>query len=149
MNWDNRKSGRTQARLDAKQTIAENEKRQGMKQREASSINMDDGVKASLDKAKTDAQNRLRTLNAEYDAAEWDRQLKDANVNQGELETEARRLMDELKQSNKLASDRAQLEYVKKEVRQTQSNLDTMKSTYDSKLNSILGADWQLGKSRA
>jgi DNA repair protein RAD50 len=140
---ENRKSGRTQARLNARQAIAENDKRQGTKQREAGAINMDEGVKAELEKAKTDAQIRLRTLNTEYDAAEWDRQLKVANNHQVELETEGRRLMDELKQSNKLASDRAQLEYVKKEAKQTQSKLETMKSTYGAKLNSILGANWQ------
>lgn len=140
---ENRKSSSTQARLHASQTMKENDKRQSAKQREANAITMDEGIKASLVKAKMDAQDRLRALTAEYEAAEWDKQLKVENNRQLELEAEARRLMNELKESNKLASDRAQLEYVKKEAKETQTKLDTMKSTHGAKLNSILGADWQ------
>ena len=142
---DNSKTLRTQERLIARQTIAENDKKQNLKQREVNAIDIDEGNKGLLEKAKADVQDRIRTLNAEFDAAEWDKHLKAENNRQVELEVEGRRLVDELRLSNKLASDRAQIEYVKKQATETQGRLDIMKSTYSAKLDSILGMDWQWG----
>lgn len=140
---DNRKTLRTQERLVARQTITENDKKHHLKRHEANAIDVDEVRKAELETAKADAQNRLRTLSAEYEAAEWDKQLKIENHRQVELEAEGRRLMDELKLSNKLASDRAQLEYVQKQAKEARGKLDTMKTTYRAQLNTVLGSDWQ------
>ena len=140
---DNQKTVRTQDRIVARRNITENDKKQQLKQREANGIDMDENRKEELEKAKTDTQNRLSNMNAAYEAAEWDKQLKVEATRQMEVEAESRRLMDELKLSNKFASDRAQLEYMKKQAKETDSKLVTLKSTYSSKLNAILGSGWQ------
>ncbi len=140
---DNRKTLRTQERMVARQAIIENDKKQNLKRREANDILMDEFNKAELEKAKADAQNRLHTLNAEYAAAEWDKQLSKENGRQAELEADSQRLMAELRLSNKLANDRAQLDYIKKQAKEAQGKLDNMKATYHTKLNSILGSGWQ------
>jgi DNA repair protein RAD50 len=140
---DNRKTLRTQEKLVARQTIVDNDKKLHLKRREANAIDIDEVHKAELEKTKTDAQNRLRTLNAEFAEAEWDKLLKTESTRQLEVEAESRRLMDELRLSNKLAADRAQLEYVKKQAKETRGKLDTMKSTYSAQLVSLLGSDWQ------
>ena len=140
---DNRKAIRTQEKLNARQTIVENDKKEKLKRREANAIDMDEVLKAELETAKADAQQRLHTLNTEYEAAEWDKHLKIGNHRQVELDAERRRLMDESRLNNKLATDRAQLEYVQKQAKETRGKLDSMKTTYRAKLDSILGVDWQ------
>ena len=139
---ENRKIAHTQARLNARQTINSNDKNQDLKQREATAIKMDEGSKAALEKALADTQRKLDDLNAEYDAAEWDKVLNTENNRQLELENEKARLLGELKQINKLANDRAELEYNKKEAKEIQHKLDTMKSTYGTELSSLIGADF-------
>ena len=127
----------------ARQTIAVNDKKLSSKQRDVNAIRMDEGAKTGLEASKRDVQDRIERLTVEYEAAEWDKNLVGENNHQQELESELKRLRDELVQSNKLAADRAQLEYVKSQTKETQGKLDTMKATYSDELHSILSAGWE------
>ena len=141
---EDRRSSRTQDKLNAKRAIDENDKKSGIKQREIDSINIDEGSKATLEASLREGQDRLRKMAEEYESAAWSKSLQNENNHLRDLESEADRLRSELVQSNKLAKDRAELEFVQKERKDRQRSLDTMISTYGDKLASILGANWNL-----
>ena len=140
---DNRKTVRTQDRIVARQNIDGNDKKNQLKKREANSIDMDQAQKEELEKAKTYAQNRLQNLTAEFESAQWDKQIKSESNHQSEAEAESRRLLEELRLSTKLADDRAQVNIMKKQAKETRGQLETSKSMYSSKLNSVLETGWQ------
>lgn len=140
---ENRRSARTQDKVSARQAITANEKKTGTIQNEVYDINIDEGAKAMLDSAYKDLQDRLQAANYEYEASAWDRHINTENGRLRGLEEESERLNDELVQSTRLARDRAQLEYNKKELRDRQHSLDTMLATYSDKISSAIGGDWQ------
>jgi DNA repair protein RAD50 len=67
------------------------------------------------------------------------------NNRQIELENESSKLMNELKQINKLAQDRAAFDYAKREEKATQTKLNTMRSAYGNDLSSVLGKEVSWG----
>lgn len=140
---DNQKSTRTADRMRARQAIEENKKSVERKKVEANAIDMDELRKGDIELAKSNAQKRLSTLSSDFDTANWDKQIQIENQHRLELEAEEGRLMDEYRRSTKLSSDRAQLEYIQKQAKETRRQLDVLKSTNRARLSNVLGADWR------
>ena len=138
----NRKATQTQEKVNARRAITENERKLNGWQQAAGKITMDAATKAALEASLNDIQQRLRQLTTEYEAAAWDSALNTEKSHLRELESESARLMGEMRQVNKLAKDRAELEYVSKEMKKSQRDLDITKSTYNEQLSLLLGPDW-------
>jgi DNA repair protein RAD50 len=141
---DNNRSARTQDRLNARQTITDNERKLLPIQRDLDSIAMDEGAMAALEASLKDVQDRFQRATVEYEAADWDKNLQVENSMLRDLEGESQRLTAELVQSNKRATDRAHFEHLKKLVKDSQQGLETMMSTHGDQLSSILGSGWQV-----
>ena len=141
---DNNRSARTQDRLNARQTISDNERKLIPIQRELDSIAMDAGAMTALEASLKDVQDRLQRATKEYETAEWDKNLQIENSTLRDLEGQSEKLTAELVQSNKRATDRAHFEHLKKLVKESQQSLDTMVSTHGDQLSSILGTGWQV-----
>lgn len=141
---EGRRSARTQDKVTAKQTITANDKKIYVVQNDIDDIRIDEGAKAVLDASHRDLKERLKLATTEYETAAWDKQLHTENAQLRGLEEESERLNDELIKNTRLASSRAQLDFIKKELKDKQRSLDTMIATYGSKVASIVGNDWQL-----
>lgn len=141
---DNSRSARTQDRVNARQTITDNERKLNPIQRDLDSITIDEGAKAALEASLKDVQDQLQRATADYEAAGWDKSLQAENSVLRDLEGESERLTAELIQSNKRATDRAHFEHLKKLVKDAQQSLDTMVSTHGDQLASIIGPGWQV-----
>jgi DNA repair protein RAD50 len=140
---ENRRSARTQDKLSARQAITANERKISTIQSGIDDVNMDEGVKAMLESTRRDLKDRLDAANNEFEVAAWDRHIYAENGRLRELEEESDRLNDELVQSTRLARDRAQLEYNKKELKDRQHSLDTLVAAYGDKIASVVGENWQ------
>jgi DNA repair protein RAD50 len=137
-----RRTTRTQERVSARQSIESNARKSRQIQQQMDRIKMDEGTKASIEASYQDLQNRLQRLTTEYENAAWDSKLKTEDNHLNEINTEAARLSEELYQSNKVATDRAQLDIQKKEVKEKRQILDTMKRTHKKQLSELVGPDW-------
>jgi DNA repair protein RAD50 len=141
---ENRRSIRTQDKVIAKQTIAANDKKIYAIQNEVDEINIDEGAKAVLDLSLKDLKDRLQKIVAGFENAAWDSQLHTENARLRDLEEENERLNNELVSNTRLASSRAQLEFVKKELKDRQRSLDTMIAAHGEKISSTIGSNWQI-----
>jgi DNA repair protein RAD50 len=141
---ENRRSIRTQDKVIAKQTIAANDKKIYAIQNEVDEINIDEGAKAVLDLSLKDLKDRLQKIVAGFENAAWDSQLHTENAQLRDLEEENERLNNELVSNTRLASSRAQLEFVKKELKDRQRSLDTMIAAHGEKISSTIGSNWQI-----
>ena len=141
---ESRRSARIQTRVTAKQIITANEKKSALKQQDLDSVNIDEGRMTVLESSHSDLRNRFRDVTAAYEAAAWDKNIQVENNRLLEQEAESERLRTELVHSNRLAKDRAQLEFIKKEVKDRQRSLDTMISTHSGQINSVIGRDWRI-----
>ncbi|KAG9235443.1 putative DNA repair protein RAD50 [Amylocarpus encephaloides] len=142
-NLELTRTTRTQEKVNAKQTIANNDKKISAKQMGLRTIRMDEGTLAALKKSLKDVQENLQRLNADYEAASWDANMKHERSQLRELQDEATRLRNELVQSNRLVEGQAALQLVKKEAKDREARLETIKATYSNQLVAVVGNNWQ------
>ncbi|RKF73121.1 DNA repair protein RAD50 [Golovinomyces cichoracearum] len=138
------KATRIQEKVNSKAAINTNEVRINTKQREANSIQVDEGAKVALEASLSDAQKRLDEANIQLKVMDWDKKIKSEDSNLRELELEANHLKDELFKSNKLAKDQAALEYAKTQAKNAQISLNAMIETFNERLIPVLSHDWSL-----
>lgn len=140
---EGRKAARTQDRVSAKQRMAAIEKRTSVLQTESSNIQVDEGAKAILDSQLEDVENRISQVKREFEATNWDEQIEEENSKLWKAETENDKLSRELVECTRLASERAQLDFRKKEMADRKRKLETLSDTWRPKLSAALGDDWQ------
>ena len=140
---EGRKAARTQDRVSAKQRMSNIEKRTNILQHDAGMIEVDEGAKAILDGQLEDLESRFQSLYKGFEGANWDRQLSDENDKLFQLENENEKLGRELVECTRLATDRAQLDYRKKELADRKRKLDTLTNTWSEKLSRAVGQGWQ------
>ncbi|CAM1504481.1 Fc.00g020720.m01.CDS01 [Cosmosporella sp. VM-42] len=140
---EGRKAARTQDRVSAKQRMNAIDKRTSVLQNEAGLIEVDEGAKAILDGQFEDLESRFQSAQKGFENANWDRQLSEENDKLYLLENENEKLGRELVECTRLASERAQLDYRKKELADRKRKLDTLTNTWGDKLKKVLGPDWK------
>lgn len=140
---EGRKAARTQDRVSAKQRMNAIDKRTSVLQTEAGSIDVDEGAKAILDGQLEEVGARLNQAQQAFESANWDQQISSEDEKLRQLESDNERLGRELVECSRLASERAQLDFRKKEVSDRKRKLETLTTTWNSKICSIIGDDWQ------
>ncbi|KJZ77374.1 hypothetical protein HIM_03098 [Hirsutella minnesotensis 3608] len=139
---EGRKAARTQDRVSAKQRLGAIEKRTNVLKTESNMIDIDEGAKALLDTQLDEIQTRLQRAQQELEKSDCDQHLADENDKLMQLENENEKLGRELVECTRLASERAQLDFRKKELADRKRKLDTLTSTWKSKLTNVIGDDW-------
>jgi DNA repair protein RAD50 len=132
----------TQQKVAARQTIASNDKKLNSRQSEIGSIAMDEGTLVALQVSLDDTKGQLEQLNNKYKDAAWDVKIKKETKDLRELQAESSRLRNDLFESNKVVGEQARLQVIKKELKDRQTRLDTMKGTYNEQLASVVGNGW-------
>ena len=140
---ESRKASRVQDRVFAKQRISANDKRTAVLNGEISSLDIDEGSEAVLHSSMKDLDGRLEKARADDQAAGFDRELQQENEKLWQLESEAERLNRELVECTRLASERAQLDFRRKEHNEKKRKLDTLAGTWKDKLADIIGGPWE------
>lgn len=140
---EGRKAARTQDRVSAKQRMGAIEKRTQVLQNESSLIDVDEGAKAILDGQLNELDDSFERVRQDFEKSNWDQQISDENTKQWQLESENEKFGRELVECTRLASERAQLDYRKKEMVDRKRKLETLTDTWKPKLTAALGTDWQ------
>ncbi|CAI6081319.1 unnamed protein product [Clonostachys chloroleuca] len=140
---EGRKAAKTQDRVSAKQRMSAIDKRVTVLQNESSAISVDEGAKALLDGQLEELGGRLARLHQETEQANWDSRITEENEKQWQLEAENDKLGRELIECTRLASERAQLDYRKKELADRKRKLETLTNTWKPKLTNAVGSDWE------
>ncbi|PHH63300.1 hypothetical protein CDD81_6074 [Ophiocordyceps australis] len=136
------KAAKTQDRVTAKQRIGAIEKRSSVLQNEMGLIEVDEGAKAILDGQLQEVCERLQRAQQDFEKGDWEEQLSSDNDKLWRLESENEKLGRELVECTRLASERAQLDYRKKELSDRKRKLEALTSTWKDKLTSMIDAEW-------
>ncbi|PHH87102.1 hypothetical protein CDD83_9312 [Cordyceps sp. RAO-2017] len=146
---EGRKAAKTQDRVSAKQRIGAIDKRINVLKNDESRIDVDEGAKAVLDSQLEEIGDRFRRAQQELEKSDCDQQLAEDNDKLRQLESESERLGSELVECTRLASERAQLDFRKKELADRKRKLETLSNAWNSKLAAALGQDVDLGSLEA
>ncbi|KAM0329212.1 hypothetical protein ACHAQA_004512 [Verticillium albo-atrum] len=140
---EGRKSTMTQNRVFAKQRMGAIDKRTSVIQNDINALDVDEGAKAILDSQFEDIDVRLKKTNEAIESAGYDAQVEQENEKLYQLESDNERLGRELMEATRMASERAQLEYRKKELTDRKRKLETLSNTWKEKLDAQIGSGWQ------
>lgn len=140
---EGKKSTRVQKRVTAKQRMGAIDKQITHLNNEISGLDIDEGSEALLQSSMNDLDQSLGKARSEQQAADFDRQLLKEDEHLGQLEAESARLSRELVECTRLASDRAQLDVRKNELKDRKRKFDLLVNTWQEKLSGLLGGPWQ------
>lgn len=139
---EGRKQSRTQDRLSAKQRMEAIDKETTRRNSSIATLDIDEGSRAIQESRMAELEGRLVKTREDANLSGLDSELQQENDRLTQLETENEKLGRELVECTRLASDRAQLEYRKKELTERQRELDTRTNTWREKLAAIIGSGW-------
>lgn len=138
-----RKSALQETKNASKRQIAANEKESATYQSKLNEIEVDEGAQASLEAKIEDTTSNLEHAKERAKTASWDQEIQSINSQIHDLEDETSRLNAELIESTKKAGDLARLDHLKKEAKDKERSLQTMKGAHGDRLAKVLGSDWQ------
>ncbi|PYH42075.1 MRX complex DNA-binding subunit [Aspergillus saccharolyticus JOP 1030-1] len=137
-----RKSALQESKIAAKRQIAFNDRDAATYQAKLNEINVDEGVQAALETNIEDTVSRLDQAKERSRTASWDKEIQNVNSEIRKFEDESSRLNAELIEATKKAGDLARLDHLKKELREQERGLGTMKSAHGDRLSKYIKSNW-------
>ncbi|KKK23975.1 DNA repair protein, partial [Aspergillus ochraceoroseus] len=142
-NIGQEKSALQESKNAAKRQIAANDKEAANYQGKLNEISVDEGVQAALESNVEDIQSRLDQAKERSRAASWDEEIQDLNSEIRRLEDESSRLNSELIEATKKAGDLARLDHLKKELKERERSLETMRGAHGDRLSKLVDQNWK------
>lgn len=139
-----RKSALQESKNAAKRQIAANDKEAASYQTKLNEISVDEGAQAALESNVEDIQSRLDQAKERGRSASWDKEIQELNSEIHKLEDESSRLNTELIEATKKAGDLARLDHLKKELKERERSLETMKGAHGERLSKLVDQDWKI-----
>ena len=140
---DKQQSTFKERKKSAKEQSAANERKIGSLHLDLDEIETDEARKAIIEDDIKDLEIRLGKSRDDWKKGSWDTKLQEDKSQLRKLEDEKARLQEDFSQVSKQAEDRAQLNIAKKEVADSQRNMQKMRDIYGERLEAILGQAWQ------
>ncbi|KAJ5217219.1 hypothetical protein N7468_010227 [Penicillium chermesinum] len=138
-----RKSALQETKNAAKRQIASNDKEAASYQGKLNEIEVDEGVQSALEAKIEDITSSLEQAKDRAKTASWDQEIQHINTQIQGVEDDSSKLNVELIESTKKAGDLAQLAHLKKEAKDRERSLQTMKGAHGDRLAKVVGSDWQ------
>ena len=140
---ETKKAARIQDRMSAKRRIAQIERSMSVLQHDIQKLNVDEGAVAVHQSVFQDLEARLKKAVEDIQASGIDGEIEQENARILQLENESEKLNRDLVEYTRRAADRAQLDLRKKEASDRRRRLDTLTSTWSSKLANVIGEGWK------
>lgn len=138
-----RKSALQESKNASKRQIASNDKEAATYQAKLNEVDVDEGVQAAIESNIEDIVSRLDQSKGHAQSASWDKEIQAVNAEIRNLEDESSRLNSELIGATKVAGDLARLDHLKKELKERERSLETMKGAHGDRLAKVVGSDWK------
>ena len=140
---DRREEALQHDKQSARQQLAANEEQISQLQTQADQIAVDEGSKAVIESRIEDVSGRLQRTKIAIEQAGRDEKIGNANSELRIQEEESLRLNEELIQGTKKASEMAQLDHLKRELKDRIRSLETMLGAHRDRINKLIGSEWE------
>lgn len=142
-NLGERRSALNESRNAAKQQIMVNEGKLAENQADLDKSEMDEGGKAALEDSIEDLEGRLGKAKLDDKHASWEKRIQDNNAQLNALDERSKQLNKDLLQASRQAKDFASLDLLKKNLKESQRKLDTMRGVHKDRLEALVDKQWQ------
>ncbi|KAJ9646443.1 DNA repair protein rad50 [Coniosporium apollinis] len=137
-----RKSALNQSKENSKGQMSANDRKMAVFQADVDKIEIDEGGRANLESTVEDVERCLSKAKADFDAANWDKQIQDTDAQLRSVDEKKEKLDAELIQGTKRAGDLARLDYLHKELKDRQRSLETMIGAHGDHITQVVGEQW-------
>ncbi|KKY27989.1 putative dna repair protein rad50 [Phaeomoniella chlamydospora] len=127
---------------NARQQVAANERDLSSCQAKADQILVDEGSKAVIDSQVEDVTGKLQRLRDDVERAHRDEQISSLELELRSQEAESSKLSEELIQGTKKAGETAQLDHLKRELKDRNRSLETMLGAHRQRIENLIGKGW-------
>lgn len=141
---EGKKTSMGSERAHAKQKKIDNDRKIKRSQTEADSVDCDEGHVIILEKSQAALQERHQNAQDDLDQSGWEGKIQNTRSEVNDLERKNEELNSELVNCTRLASERAQLDLRKKEMKERESNLESLVGTYSGRISSLLKRDFDI-----
>ena len=135
-----------ETRKAAKEQLGLNDQRISTFYRKLDQFSVDESGKATLESEMEDLDLKLQKAKRQLAEGGVDVKIKNAKKEIQEYEDEAKTLNYEFIESSGRATEVVKLDHLRKEAKERQRSLDTMKDAYATRFKKLLHADWQPAK---
>ncbi|KAF2429458.1 hypothetical protein EJ08DRAFT_614036 [Tothia fuscella] len=112
-------------------------------QADLNKIDIDEGRKTILEDDISNLERRLRKGKSESETANWEGQIQTATNKLNELERSKDGLDTEMMEASRHAKDSAQLDFLRKSLKEQRGRLGTMTAAHGKSLTALLGPHWE------
>lgn len=147
--FEGKKSTLTSERTFAKQKRAENDRKIKRLQTDADAVDCDEGLVTILEKSHAALEERYQNAQKGVSNTDWDKKIEGTNSELVVLEKASDDLISELHNCTRLSSERAQLDFRKKELKERQGNLESLVGTYSSRISGLLKREFDIESLRS
>lgn len=137
-----RKTSLTSKKESSRQSIATNDSKIENLQSELNRIHVDEGGKATMEISLRDTETRLQNAKWEMKGAGWDDELQATEAELRTLDGRKEILEAELVEGTRQAKKSAHLDFIKKELTDRETRLETMCAAHTDKISMYLGNNW-------
>ena len=138
-----RKSALQEAKKAAKHQIAANEQEIVSFRRKLDDIQIDESVQTNIESRLSDIETGLEREKERARTATWAKEMRDINAQLTRTEDESSTLNAQLIESTKSANDLARLDHLKKELKDRERSLETMKGAHGGRLSTLISPNWK------
>lgn len=124
--------------------IATNDKRIAELHVAMNAIRVDEGAEAIIQNKKKATEEELGKTKADFDEADYDNRIQDAEGVVHALEEKKERLDTELVDATQLASETAEIDFTQNKLKEVKHSLETMKSVHSARIAQLVDADWEV-----
>ncbi|KAK4504078.1 hypothetical protein PRZ48_004993 [Zasmidium cellare] len=136
------KSALNQSKNTARQAIQTYDNKIRGLQAQQDKIDLDEGGKATLESQLQETQTQLQQSRSDLNNSDWNAVIESTESDMRRLDDEKEKLDGLYAEAARRAGDSAQLDFVRKELKDRQRGLDTMKNAHNQKISTLLGNAW-------
>ena len=137
------RSALQESRRSTKDHIAMGDRQVSALQSDLDRIEIDEGTKVLVESKIRETQDNLQRAKQAMRESSWQIKIKESEAEMRSIDEEGVILNRELFQATKHAGDLARLDHLKKECKESQRSLETMKGAHTERIAVALGLEWQ------
>ena len=137
------RSALQEGKRSAKDFVAATDGQVSKLQKSLDSIEIDEGAKALVETKIEETKDNLHKAKQAMKESSWQTKIKECEAELRSLDEDSASLSGELVRATKHAGDLATLDHLKKECKEHQRSLETMKGAHSERIATVLGLEWQ------
>jgi len=142
-NLNQQKNSQSGNKKHARARIEELDRKVNHEQNNHDRMKVDEGAKVALESRLADIESKQQSARTELEQANYDKQIRDAEVQVQSLDGRKNALDSEMLQATNQAAETARVDFIHQSLKDSQAGLNTMLGAHNDRITKTLGGSWE------